>query len=942
MATDIIARGMAASGVHVGTDGKIPADLLPSYVDDIEDLIAVSSTAPAQCSEGDKYYNTTTKLIYTATGTNTWGTDGETPADGKIYIDSSATPSKSYRWSGSDLTLVSTVIENLVDGTGTQSLKQISANVASGSYSAAFGSSTKATGPNSFAEGYDSMASGSGSHAEGSGNTASGMASHAEGFVTTASGYGSHAEGTGGTIASGAHSHAEGKGTKAAGDSQHTQGKWNIQDNSDTYAHIVGNGTADNARSNAHTLDWLGNAWFAGDVYTGSTSGVNKDAGSKKLATEEYVNNLIPQKATLPTAASTNEGVIYQYTGATDANYTNGYFYKCVSDGATPTPTYTWERIDVQPGSADLYVLDHTQYQNNTVYLKGLKKGIYCWNDAGYFFTFKWDEETDQHPMLSNIPTVNGCFIVLVDINEDIANNTTIVLCGETGTTETGAIYANTKNNFKIKKINNQYKLNPSLIPISRDVSAEDIAQTIYGVKTFETLPESRIQPTTANQLVNKSYVDSTITASLGDLPIYVIDTYTVELEGLKKGIYYSTALTNNFNFKLNSSSTSSTSVSPVVNAMFIVPNDITGEEANFTELAYLIGEAYHASFSFGLVTVKKSTASSSGVATSQKNGISYVGVYDSQTISGTKTFSSMPKVSDATTVVPTNDADFATKKYVDDNAGGGTSNVVYLGLASQYNSDANALDIGSLDTNCLYIIDPYDNTSPIPNNNVGTATMKLKANVAGTDKIIEINLNRPYNNYNSLVRKTNAYNFVYLTKIADIPTTIGTNTEIARVNTRCYRSENPSVDISSGEAICLQRIYVSTTGELTSDQVNFEYNSGNYVTTTALVQTIQGKKNFSVLPESSVTPTSDNQLVNKKYVDGSILVKTYELSGLSAYSSTSTYAVDDYVYYNNLIYKCNTAVTVAEPFDSQKWTQKTYIEYMTDIIIGSALTQSY
>ena len=40
---------------------------------------------------------------------------------------------------------------------------------------------------------------------------------------------------------------------------------------------------------NAHTLDWDGNSWFAGDVYVHSTSGTNKDAGSKKLATEEYV-----------------------------------------------------------------------------------------------------------------------------------------------------------------------------------------------------------------------------------------------------------------------------------------------------------------------------------------------------------------------------------------------------------------------------------------------------------------------------------------------------------------------------------------------------------------------------------------------------------------------------------------------------------------------------
>ena len=32
------------------------------------------------------------------------------------------------------------------------------------------------------------------------------------------------------------------------------------------YAHIVGNGESNSARSNAHTLDWDGNAWFAGTV----------------------------------------------------------------------------------------------------------------------------------------------------------------------------------------------------------------------------------------------------------------------------------------------------------------------------------------------------------------------------------------------------------------------------------------------------------------------------------------------------------------------------------------------------------------------------------------------------------------------------------------------------------------------------------------------------
>ena len=64
----------------------------------------------------------------------------------------------------------------------------------------------------------------------------------------------------------GDYSVAEGMSTIASSEYQHVQGKYNIEDSSNTYAHIVGNGTAITARSNAHTLDWSGNAWYAGIV----------------------------------------------------------------------------------------------------------------------------------------------------------------------------------------------------------------------------------------------------------------------------------------------------------------------------------------------------------------------------------------------------------------------------------------------------------------------------------------------------------------------------------------------------------------------------------------------------------------------------------------------------------------------------------------------------
>lgn len=130
--------------------------------------------------------------------------------------------------------------------------------------------SNSAEGDYSHAEGKGTTASGDYSHAEGQSTTASQSWAHAEGFHATASGQSSHAEGTY-TVAGSSASHAEGYYTIASSANQHAQGMYNIEDKSGQYCHIVGNGES-TARSNAHTLDWDGNAWFKGDVYVGGTS----------------------------------------------------------------------------------------------------------------------------------------------------------------------------------------------------------------------------------------------------------------------------------------------------------------------------------------------------------------------------------------------------------------------------------------------------------------------------------------------------------------------------------------------------------------------------------------------------------------------------------------------------------------------------------------------
>ena len=127
-------------------------------------------------------------------------------------------------------------------------------------------------GNSSSSFGYSCEASGQYSHAEGAFTTASGQCSHAEGATTTASGWGSH---------------SEGDSTTASSPNQHVQGKYNIEDTEGKYAHIVGNGS-DGNKSNAHTLDWEGNAWYAGTLSQDGTPTKDKD-----LITKKYLNDTL-------------------------------------------------------------------------------------------------------------------------------------------------------------------------------------------------------------------------------------------------------------------------------------------------------------------------------------------------------------------------------------------------------------------------------------------------------------------------------------------------------------------------------------------------------------------------------------------------------------------------------------------------------------------------
>lgn len=146
---------------------------------------------------------------------------------------------------------------------------------------------------------------------------ATGMASHAEGYSTNAIGNFSHAEGNG-TIASAENAHAEGINTIASSMYQHVQGKNNIEDKDNKYAHIVGNGVDLHNRSNAHTLDWQGNAWYSGKVTAGAAPVEDMDLTTKKYVDDKVKDTLVTTNISDTTLALT----VNKYQTATVADGT--------------------------------------------------------------------------------------------------------------------------------------------------------------------------------------------------------------------------------------------------------------------------------------------------------------------------------------------------------------------------------------------------------------------------------------------------------------------------------------------------------------------------------------------------------------------------------------------------------------------------------------------
>lgn len=201
--------------------GKVPANQLPSYVDDVLEYDA-RSAFPATGETGKIYVAKDTNLAYR------WGGTQYVEISPSLALGETATTAYAGDKGRAQSDKIDAHVADKKSNPHAVTAAQTGAvplvEDASGAKTAVtIGVRSGTVGDNSFGNGVEITASGESSHAEGVRTQATGNYSHAEGFATTSAGYCSHTEGRG-CNASEAHSHAEGQSTTASGYCSHSEG----------------------------------------------------------------------------------------------------------------------------------------------------------------------------------------------------------------------------------------------------------------------------------------------------------------------------------------------------------------------------------------------------------------------------------------------------------------------------------------------------------------------------------------------------------------------------------------------------------------------------------------------------------------------------------------------------------------------------------------------
>ena len=171
--------------------------------------------------------------------------------------------------------------------------------------------------------------------------------------------------------------------------------------------------------------------------------------------------------------------------------------------------------IDGSGGNFITFVTDSGNISTNPFILEGKKPGLYFFINATntvFMSTVYLRGGNSNTTNISFLP-INGALLIINEYDASLPSNTNLALYLDSTFDSFASIYKSTGTSG----LGTYSTLERSLMGVNL-VSA----QTISGKKTFSTLPESSVVPTTDNQLVNKTYVDSTIATQINNLNSFV------------------------------------------------------------------------------------------------------------------------------------------------------------------------------------------------------------------------------------------------------------------------------------------------------------------------------------------------------------------------------------------------------------------------------------
>ena len=627
------------------------------------------------------------------------------------------------------------------------------------------------------------------------------------------------------------------------------------------------------------------------------------------------------QYSTVPTASVDVLGKIIQYTGTTTSNYTNGYYYMCISNGEA-TPTYSWERINVQPNQDLSGYVTFTDYATSSV--AGVIKpsaGLLVNTSNGNAYC---EERTyQQYQDGGSTAFISKGTLENVIAGKALVNNT------DYATAQTGGVI----------KANNYYNANISsnsgtlFCDTNTYVQYERKEDNSFISKgTLENVIEGK-ELISSSDLANNTTPGIVKTPNWSGINITDGDIYV-------KNHTYAQYLEANGAIAINKNT-----LEDVVTGKNLetANNKVTSLSASSTDTQYPSAKAVYDTITDKISSVYRYKGSVADYAHLPSTDLTVGDVYNIEAADPTHEISAGDNVAWTGTVwdklsgtvdlsgyqTKIDSSHKLSSDLVDDT--GNTNLFVTSSEKSTWSGKQDTLTAGNNITISGTTISATDTTYDDATTSAsGLMSAADKTKLDGISTGAEVNVQANWN-------ETNTDSDAYIQNKPTIPDELSdltddsthrlvTDTEKSTWNGKQDVIQYSTMPVASAE---LEGKIVQYVGGSTLDYTNgyfyiCESVGGEYITykwTNIYVQEPPNLSNY--LSKNNTTayiPIGDYNPSTKKYVDDSASTVANNIAPV--YSDQSTYAIGEYVLYDKVLYVCNTTISVAESWTAAHWTQ--------------------